>query len=59
MNNWKGWCLTLITIIALILAAKLAYHDKQGWGWMIFVSLLTCPSGNDFKGEEENKDENN
>lgn len=31
---------SLSTIAAITGAAYLAYHDKEGWGWMIFLAVF-------------------
>lgn len=28
--------------VAFAGAAFLAYHGKEGWGWLIFAGLLVC-----------------
>jgi len=30
---------TVATIVAIVAASYLAYHGKDGWGWMIFLAI--------------------
>lgn len=33
----------IVSAIAIICAAYLAFHGKEGWGWMIVVAILAIP----------------
>jgi hypothetical protein len=28
--------------VAFAGAAFLAYHEKEGWGWLVFAGILAC-----------------
>lgn len=30
---------TIATCTAILMAGYLAYHGKEGWGWMIFLAI--------------------
>lgn len=46
--------LILITpIISIICAAVLAYHGISGWGWFLFIAVIT--SGTDLVKTVNNK----
>lgn len=41
MKYLKIICQTLVVAVAMTAAATLIYFDKNGWGWFIFISILT------------------
>lgn len=42
MNNLTKFLILLVPILSLIAAAVLLYFDKEGWGWFIFITLMTA-----------------
>ncbi len=38
---------TIATCFAIIAAAYLAFHGKEGWGWMIFLAI--CIGSTSYK----------
>lgn len=53
-------CRALATIAAIAGATFLAYYNKEGWGWLLFVALcIGCHSlshTNDDKEKEQEED---
>jgi hypothetical protein len=44
-----------VCVIALI-AGYLAYHAKEGWGWMIFLALLVSQGSYKYNNDSEKTD---
>jgi len=42
--------INILPIVCIISSAVLAYFEKEGWGWMVFVALL---SGNTVSTENK------
>ncbi len=38
---------TIAAIVAIVVAGYLAYHGKDGWGWMIFLAI--CIGSTSYK----------
>ena len=32
----------LVSIVTAVSAAVLAYHGTEGWGWFLFVAVMSC-----------------
>jgi hypothetical protein len=45
----------LIWIVGLVVAGYLAYHKREGWGWILFI--LACTGGSSSKELKELKKE--
>lgn len=43
----------IATIIAILSATYLAYYDKHGWGWLIFLAIMLGSFS--VKTKKENK----
>lgn len=39
---WLARC--AVSAIAFGAAAFLAYHGKEGWGWLIFAGIMAIPT---------------
>jgi len=37
---WVFWAVAISTLGAGVVF--LAYHDKDGWGWLVFVMVCLC-----------------
>jgi hypothetical protein len=31
-----------VSVICTVVAAILAFHQKDGWGWFLFIAVVTC-----------------
>ncbi len=52
----------VFSILCAIVAGSLAYNNKDGWGWFLFVALIcfVIPDGSDDEEDEDDlEDENN
>lgn len=47
----------LVAILSVIGAVFLIYHDKSGWGWLIFLAFASSATYN-FKFKEKEGDDN-
>lgn len=36
---------TVFAFLVLIMASILAYKNKEGWGWLIFIAFIIITSG--------------
>lgn len=45
---------TIATCFAVFAAAYLAFHGKDGWGWMIFLAIYIVPTS--YKYNNDKKD---
>lgn len=39
-----GACRVVLAIVCVCYGALLAWHEKEGWGWMIFLALAAIPA---------------
>lgn len=55
------WIILVLPAICFGVAAYLAIHDKDGWGWFLFVGILCCGSvkWDDSKKKKEKQNESN
>jgi hypothetical protein len=50
------WILAIVAVAAF--AGFLAYNDKDGWGWFLFVAVLMA-GGVSYSEKGNDKDKNN
>jgi len=41
MKLEKKWLLLVLAIICVFGSILLSYEDKEGWGWLIFIAVLS------------------
>ena len=46
-----------VSIAAVSFAGCLALHDKEGWGWFLFIAVI-CAASVKFSSGKDDEDEN-